>query len=46
MAVYGDLGDTNSMSLSMIESSVYKGGIDGVIHVGDFAYDLQDEVNG
>eukprot|EP00474_Spongospora_subterranea_P002591 CRZ03049.1 hypothetical protein [Spongospora subterranea] len=41
-AVYGDLGDANSRSLAMIQNRIAQGSIDAVIHVGDFAYDLND----
>ena len=37
---YGDLGDTNSISLSNIQLDVIDKDIDAILHIGDFAYDF------
>jgi hypothetical protein len=39
---YGDLGDTNSISLSSIQDMVETTDINAILHIGDFAYDLLD----
>ena len=39
---YGDLGDTNSISLSSIQNMVETTDINAILHIGDFAYDLLD----
>ena len=40
LAVYGDLGTTNDVSLPSLISDVDQGLIQGVLHVGDMAYDM------
>ena len=40
---YGDFGDTNSVSLSNIETIIETEEIDSILHIGDFAYDLHDD---
>ena len=40
MAVYGDMGRSNAVSLPWLVEEAASGGIDAVLHVGDFAYDL------
>ncbi len=42
LAVYGDLGTKNAVSLPYLKDDVKEGRIQGVLHLGDFAYDLQD----
>jgi len=42
VAVYGDLGLVNSISMKYLADEVKKETIDLVLHVGDFAYDLDD----
>ncbi len=40
MAVYGDLGTANGVSLPAVVSDTDKGLIQAVLHVGDMAYDM------
>jgi len=40
---YGDFGDTNSISLSHIQSRVMMDNIDAILHIGDMAYNLADD---
>ena len=42
LAVFGDLGLNNSVSLPNITDDTRAGAIAGVLHVGDLAYDLDD----
>jgi len=44
-AIYGDLGNENAQSLTRLQEEVQLGMYDAVIHVGDFAYDM-DTVRG
>lgn len=44
LAVLGDMGSVNAKSLPMLTQSVRNSMYDAIIHVGDFAYDL-DTVN-
>ncbi|PIC14601.1 hypothetical protein B9Z55_026855 [Caenorhabditis nigoni] len=44
-AVYGDLGVENGRSLGTIQKMAQRGELDLVLHVGDFAYNM-DESNG
>ncbi|CAL2046946.1 unnamed protein product [Caenorhabditis brenneri] len=44
-AVYGDLGVENGRSLGTIQKMAQRGELDMVLHVGDFAYNM-DESNG
>ena len=39
---FGDLGWTNAQALAYIETEIAAGVYDHVVHVGDYAYDLQD----
>jgi hypothetical protein len=40
LAVYGDLGNENAQSLTRIQLETQQGMYDAVLHVGDFAYDM------
>lgn len=40
LAIYGDLGSDNAQSLSRLQREIQTGVYDAVIHVGDFAYDM------
>ena len=40
LAVYGDMGTANAVSLPWLVEEATTGGFDAVLHVGDFAYDL------
>ena len=42
VGVFGDLGWTNAQALPYLQTEVANGAFDFVIHVGDFAYDLDD----
>lgn len=42
-AVFGDMGSTNSQSLPFLAKDVADGRVDGVLHVGDFAYDFHGD---
>lgn len=42
LVLYGDLGYVNQRSLPYLKSEVSSGMYDAIIHVGDFAYDLND----
>jgi len=39
-AVYGDMGNKNARSLSSLQQETQRGHFDAIIHVGDFAYDM------
>jgi hypothetical protein len=41
-AVFGDFGLTNDQSMADLTAEAAKGTFDAVLHVGDFAYNLQD----
>ena len=40
---YGDLGDTNSVSLASIQEYTEHNVVDAILHIGDFAYNLYDD---
>lgn len=40
LAVYGDMGAVNAKSVPMLTQDVQNSLYDAVIHVGDFAYDM------
>lgn len=40
VAVIGDMGWTNAQALAYLETEVAQGNLDYVLHVGDYAYDL------
>eukprot|EP01095_Lingulamoeba_sp_RSL-Kostka_P015437 TRINITY_DN70_c3_g1_i1.p1 TRINITY_DN70_c3_g1~~TRINITY_DN70_c3_g1_i1.p1 ORF type:complete len:479 (-),score=131.96 TRINITY_DN70_c3_g1_i1:59-1444(-) len=42
-AVFGDFGDVNAVSLGHLQNLTLQNEIDAVIHVGDFAYDLDTD---
>lgn len=43
LAVYGDLGTVNAQSLPTLRSETQGGQLDAVLHLGDFAYDLNSK---
>jgi len=43
LAVYGDFGLINSRSLPLLQKDVAAGMYDGIIHIGDFAYNLNND---
>lgn len=42
IALFGDMGNINAQSLSRLQKETVKGMYDAIFHVGDFAYDMQD----
>lgn len=42
-AVYGDLGNENAQSLPRLQEETQKGMYDAILHVGDFAYDMDTD---
>lgn len=40
LAIYGDLGNENAQSLPRLQEETQLGMYDAIIHVGDFAYDM------
>ncbi|KAG5857606.1 hypothetical protein ANANG_G00021220 [Anguilla anguilla] len=44
-AVFGDMGNENPQSLSRLQKETQVGTYDAILHIGDFAYDM-DEDNG
>ncbi|KAJ8290422.1 hypothetical protein GJAV_G00012650 [Gymnothorax javanicus] len=45
VALFGDLGNENPQSLSRLQKDTQVGMYDAILHIGDFAYDM-DEDNG
>jgi hypothetical protein len=43
LAVYGDLGNDNAQSLTRLQEEVQMGMYDAILHVGDFAYDMDTD---
>lgn len=43
VAMYGDMGAGNAQSLARLQDETQKGMYDAVIHVGDFAYDMDSD---
>ncbi|XP_028409886.1 acid phosphatase type 7-like [Dendronephthya gigantea] len=43
LCLYGDLGNSNAMSLGYIQEELARDDFDAVLHVGDFAYDLASD---
>ncbi|CAG7727913.1 unnamed protein product, partial [Allacma fusca] len=41
LALYGDLGAENSQSLTRLQEEVQDGKYDAILHVGDFAYNME-----
>jgi len=48
LAVFGDLGTTNAVSLTRLQEESHMGMYDAALHCGDYAYDLSNDkgVNG
>ncbi|CAD5113759.1 DgyrCDS2925 [Dimorphilus gyrociliatus] len=42
-AIYGDMGNVNAQSLSRLQEEVQRGHFDAILHVGDFAYNLDTD---
>lgn len=43
IALYGDMGNENAQSLSRLQEETQRGLYDAIIHVGDFAYDMNTD---
>ena len=41
-AVFGDMGNTNAQSLPRLQEETMLGYYDAILHVGDFAYNMDD----
>lgn len=44
LAIYGDLGSDNAQSMSRLQKEVQMGVYDAIVHVGDFAYDMNSVI--
>jgi hypothetical protein len=42
-AVFGDLGNVNGQSIPRLQEEVQNGNFDAILHVGDFAYDMDTD---
>lgn len=42
VALYGDMGNENAQSLARLQEETQRGLYDAILHVGDFAYDMND----
>lgn len=40
LAVFGDMGNKNAQSLPRLQQEAQRGHFDAILHVGDFAYDM------
>lgn len=43
LAIYGDMGNINAQSLPRLQEETQRGMYDAIIHVGDFAYDMNTD---
>ncbi|XP_044731584.1 acid phosphatase type 7 isoform X1 [Chrysoperla carnea] len=43
LAIYGDMGNVNAKSLAYLQEETQRGLYDAILHVGDFAYDMDWE---
>lgn len=43
VAIFGDMGNENAQSLAMLQEDTQRRMYDAIVHVGDFAYDMNDE---
>lgn len=43
IALFGDMGNENAQSLGRLQQDTQKGMYDAIIHVGDFAYDMNTD---
>ncbi|XP_026288877.1 acid phosphatase type 7 [Frankliniella occidentalis] len=43
LAIYGDMGNENAQSLARLQEEVQRSVYDAIIHVGDFAYDMDSD---
>jgi hypothetical protein len=42
-AIFGDMGNTNAQSLARLQEETMLGYYDAILHVGDFAYNMDDD---
>ena len=42
IALFGDMGNENAVSLPFLQRGAGEGMFDAIIHVGDFAYDMYE----
>lgn len=43
LAIFGDMGNENAQSLAYLQEEAQRGIYDAILHVGDFAYDMDSE---
>jgi acid phosphatase type 7 len=43
IVLFGDMGNENSQSMPRLQESTQRGEFDAIIHVGDFAYDMNTD---
>jgi phosphodiesterase/alkaline phosphatase D-like protein len=43
IALYGDMGNENIQSMPRLQEETQRGDYDAIIHVGDFAYDMNSD---
>lgn len=43
LAIFGDMGNENAQSLGPLQQETQNNVYDAIIHVGDFAYDMDSE---
>ncbi|XP_017771060.1 PREDICTED: acid phosphatase type 7 [Nicrophorus vespilloides] len=43
LAIYGDMGNENAQSLVRLQEETQRGQYDAILHVGDFAYDMNTD---
>ncbi|KAL1509866.1 hypothetical protein ABEB36_004539 [Hypothenemus hampei] len=43
LVIYGDMGNVNAQSLTRLQEETQRGMYDAVLHVGDFAYDMDTD---
>lgn len=43
LVIYGDMGNENAKSLARLQEETQRGLYDAVLHIGDFAYDMDSE---
>lgn len=43
LAVFGDMGNENAQSLTRLQEETQRGMYDAILHVGDFAYDMDSK---
>jgi 3',5'-cyclic AMP phosphodiesterase CpdA len=43
VAIFGDMGNENAQSLARLQEDTQRRMYDAIIHVGDFAYDMNSE---